>query len=390
MYRFRLLLLLCILASSAKAQCPYISGLLADASTTGSPGGEGKNEFIVFNTGTNSINVNSIKFEYSTAASFASIAFSVDGSASGIWTSPATSGLFSNTGGTITNITSGTIPADKNVVIISKDNAINYDFQTFGSDVYVLSYDISSSGVSSYSSAGNFANTAAAARYLRIKQGLSCTNTVSYIPDNMPGGDGGGARWNSAGTITYVNTGASGAVLPVDLLSFSGSFQNEKPLIKWTTSGTSSAHYFNIERSADGSTFDKIGTVIAEKENCICTKNYSFIDNETLAGITLYRVRIFDIDGSEAYTPTLKLVKPRAKSKPISIFPNPAFDIITIENLKHENSSFIISDALGKTLIDKNLDPDNQTVNIGSLKPGTYWIRITQNSTTEMQQFIKQ
>ena len=86
---------------NAKAQCPYIAGVLADASNAGTPTGEGKNEFVIFNTGSSSINVNTIFISYGTTTT--STAFSIDGAAvPNVWVAPTTSGLLTNSAGTIT------------------------------------------------------------------------------------------------------------------------------------------------------------------------------------------------------------------------------------------------------------------------------------------------
>lgn len=113
-------IILCVI--NARAQCPFIVGMLADAESTGTPTGEAKNEFMAFNTGGSSIAVNTLFFSYGINTTTTN--FSIDGTtaAPSVWTSLVTPSLITNSIGTITVITSGSIPANKNVVVIASTN----------------------------------------------------------------------------------------------------------------------------------------------------------------------------------------------------------------------------------------------------------------------------
>ena len=163
----------------SKAQCPYMVGILADAETTGTPTGEAKNEFMAFNTGGSSVAVNTLFFSY--GINTTSTNFSIDGTtaAPSVWTTLASPTLITNSIGSITVVTSGSIPANKNVVVIASTNAVSYDLKTFGTDVYVLPYNVGAGAprVVGFTVGGIFANTGGTLRYLRIRQGASCRDT---------------------------------------------------------------------------------------------------------------------------------------------------------------------------------------------------------------------
>ncbi len=62
----------------------------------------------------------------------------------------------------------------------------------------------------------------------------------------------------------------------------------------------------------------------------------------------------------------------------ISVFPNPAKDIVNINNVP--NANIIINDISGKTVYTKNNCSENEKINISNLNSGIYFIRIENNN----------
>lgn len=363
------------------AQCPYISGLMADASNAGAPAGEGKNEFVVFNTGAAAVNVNSVFLSYGTSTSGTS--FSLDGAAvPSIWTNATTSGLITNSLGTITTVISGVIPANKNVVVISKDNAISYDLQTFGSDVYVLFFDQSLAGVSSFAAAGNYSNTGAVPRFLRISQGATCRDTVSYIPDNLPGADGGGVKWNSAGTAFYANTGASGIVLPVQLLDFDIMKDNQDVLLKWRISGNSTSELFVIQRSDDGLNYSDIAAIkaIVAEENI--DREYFYYDRSAFLRNNFYRIKIIDKAGMLSYSNVQKIFISKLIGNEL-IYPNPVHQELHIRSENVGYGNVMLLNCHGKVVLLKEWTKENELIDFSKLPVGIYYLKLISDKETK-------
>lgn len=373
------------------AQCPYISGALIDADASGAPTGEGKNEFVAFNTGGSSVAANTVFISY--AISTTTTNFSLNGTLTSpsIWTSLVSPSLITNSSGTITVVSStGTIPANKNVVVIASTNTISYDLKTFGTDVYVLPYNIAAGSprVVGYTAAGNFANSGGTNRYFRISVGL-CRDTVSFIPSSLPGADGGGAKWNSAGVITYYNTGSSGAVLPVNLISAKAFKEKEKTILEWKTAGNSSAVYFEIEKSLNGSSFTKVGTVIAESAQFVEAKAYSFKDEDVNDQAVFYRLRLVDKDNSHSFSPVMRLVERQSSGKS-RIFPNPASSQIFIETVNNDNYNYVIKDFSGKVLAGNNFSGGSASINIETLPSGCYFLQLIGSGDIETHKIIRE
>jgi hypothetical protein len=373
---------------SSSAQCPYIKAALVDASNAGSPSGEGKNEFIVFNTGTSSINVNSLLLSYGTTTT--STSFSVDGSSlPNIWVSPTTSGLITNSAGTITHISSGSIPANRNVVVISKDNAISYDFQAFGTAVYVLSFDQTLAGVSGFLSSGRFPNTGATERYFRIQQGTLCKDTVSYIPDSLFGGDGAGVVWDASGIPNYQNTGGSGVVLPIALLRFDAKIISNIVQLNWATSDRSSAQMFVIEKGKDGILYDSIATIDASKNTETNKKEYTYTDKTKNHGDVLYRLRILDCKGRSSFSTTQKIKLEDNSSRQTYLYPNPVHHQLFLTNTKGFTAGHIV-DFMGKRILELGLKEGNNSLELSELPNGIYWLQLKSSTEIENHQITKE
>ncbi len=78
-----------------------------------------------------------------------------------------------------------------------------------------------------------------------------------------------------------------------------------------------------------------------------------------------------------------------AEIKEISIYPNPANDVVTIANA--ENAEITIVNMLGQRVISQTANSDRETVNVSDLTDGTYIIRIESNDkvTTQKLNVVK-
>ncbi|MEO7983617.1 MAG: hypothetical protein ABI688_06020 [Bacteroidota bacterium] len=75
--------------------------------------------------------------------------------------------------------------------------------------------------------------------------------------------------------------------------------------LQWQIAAELNTERFEIERSADGVNFTKIGTV-ASSGSSNTTKDYSFPDNSP-ATVNYYRIKQIDKDGKVNYSKTLSV-----------------------------------------------------------------------------------
>jgi len=93
-------------------------------------------------------------------------------------------------------------------------------------------------------------------------------------------------------------------------------------------------------------------------------------------GMFIVRLKMDDTSTC-TYTPlpSLAISAVNAKGGTVNVYPNPAFDELTIENAQ-PGSAFSILNIMGQTMLSGNIDANKQTANISHLPTGSYIIRL--------------
>jgi hypothetical protein len=166
---------------------------------------------------------------------------------------------------------------------------------------------------------------------------------------------------------------ATDCSLPVTFLSIHA-YVNEKKLVevKWATASEKNNKQFIVERSKDGITFSPIGTA-AGSENSNRSIYYSYTDENPLDGISYYRIRQVDIDGSTATSNIASVLL--KNSLEILIIPNPnngSFQIITKGTMMVKD--VMIIDAVGREVV--KLTSMDGAISFSGLAQGIYVVQV--------------
>ncbi len=94
--------------------------------------------------------------------------------------------------------------------------------------------------------------------------------------------------------------------LPVELISFSGINENNVNHLDWTTASEINNDYFLVEKSQDGFSFDKIGSVNGNG-NSTQISNYKFDDLHPNDQTNYYRLKQVDYNGDYKYSQIIAL-----------------------------------------------------------------------------------
>lgn len=177
--------------------------------------------------------------------------------------------------------------------------------------------------------------------------------------------------------------------LPVELIGFYGKRVKDLVELTWITALEKDNDYFTIERSNDGSTFHDIANV-AGKGNSAIKQFYFSIDNEPIKGLSYYRLKQTDFDGTFSYS---KVIAINFETTPeLLVYPNPSSKefFVSIDGLNAtEKVYFSITDALGRTVQQFERAPERQSIRLslnenGALAKGvytlTYWTRTNRSS----------
>jgi Pregnancy-associated plasma protein-A len=208
--------------------------------------------------------------------------------------------------------------------------------------------------------------------------GANAGNTISVVPTVTTLGSNTVFTANFTGFSRFFLIDAA-AVLPVTTLTFSAYESNGVGILEWSTDQEINNKGFEVEKSFDGTTFNKL-TFIAGKGNANTKTNYSLQD-KNLTDIQYYRLKQIDKDGKYSYS-NVVLVKGKLGQQRILFVTNP-FNTelkITMANKVSKNMVIELLDAAGKTIIKRNTAANGANLFTlllpGTVAKGIYFINI--------------
>ena len=163
------------------------------------------------------------------------------------------------------------------------------------------------------------------------------------------------------------------SILPVSWENFSVNLQSNKSVsINWEVSQQINNKGFYIERSNDGSNWSELDFIANSGTNTGSVK-YSFADNNPYNGKNYYRIQQVDMNGATSYS-DIKAVEIGNSENRISVWPNPAKDIMKINNNDGTYITARIYNQSGSLISENKLHADINEINVSSLSFGAYII----------------
>lgn len=190
----------------------------------------------------------------------------------------------------------------------------------------------------------------------------------------------------STSAVVVTNTSACNS-LPVNWLTFTAEKTKQSSvLLKWSTANETNNDRFEIERSANGSDFIKMGTVAAGN-SASAVQHYSFNNTKIINGNSYYRLKQIDRNGSTKYSAVVMIT---INGVIYSLYPNPATTKTAVQirsNLKKLTITLV--NNAGRSVYQSNTSnvQAGSTINIPltSLPKGIYMLKLDsdQGSKTE-------
>lgn len=173
--------------------------------------------------------------------------------------------------------------------------------------------------------------------------------------------------------------------LPITIGSFTVKQVQKEVRLDWNTYSEVNNRGFDVERSADGSTFDKIGFVDG-KGNSNSENRYTLTDHEPIKGVNYYRLKQIDADGNFRYYPVKTILFNTEPS--ITLYPNPAKNILTVDgNGEEVSGTLFLADGSGRIVLQTNISPTYKArIDVSKLQAGMYMYKLNNLKGT----FIKQ
>jgi hypothetical protein len=218
-------------------------------------------------------------------------------------------------------------------------------------------------------------------------------------PSNRPGNrsysyrwlDTAGHFWFFGGTIKVGSVGGfyltndlwryvpdTAKVFPVHLISFIGKLKENKIELQWLAENEQSFDRYEILRSLNSNSYNKIGEVTAANR-----RSYRYLDNaENFSGKKLYyRLKLVDKDGKFSYSNIVAIRVPSNTN--FSFYPNPAKSYVQLVFPKTitGNIDVEVIDVSGKVVMKRGFKTNSSTISLSTeqLAQGTYNLRLSFN-----------
>ena len=198
---------------------------------------------------------------------------------------------------------------------------------------------------------------------------LTITNNVNFTVD---------ANAGSSASDRFKIVFKQLAPLPVSFISITAIRSTNGTKVNWKVAAENGIARYEVERSADGRSFNKIGTVAGATQD-----QYTFTDVEQLAVTSFYRIKSIGLAGDVKYSSIVKLTAGNVKPG-YSISPNPAEGNLVNLQFKNQSAgsyqisiSTVVGQRLFTSVVAHSGGSSTQVLNITRrLAAGTYQLEI--------------
>lgn len=168
--------------------------------------------------------------------------------------------------------------------------------------------------------------------------------------------------------------------LPVNLLSFTATFENGSAKLVWQTINEVNNDYFNVQHSKDGINWSVI--IKVNGKNAVLN-DYQTVHTNPINGKNYYRLQQFDKDGKVTYS-VIRIVDVNKVKSTILVYPNPTKDGLISVDLGYEVTKaekYTIVTLEGKVIQQGLLTQRQQTINVNTIVSGSYLFKVGSKKT---------
>lgn len=184
--------------------------------------------------------------------------------------------------------------------------------------------------------------------------------------------------------------------LPIELTDFSATVKGNLVALDWHTASEHNNAFFTVERSADGRVFEPVVTREGAGTTSAAT-SYTAIDAQPLAGISYYRLRQTDLNGTSTTSDIVAVqLDVPITSESLGVFPNPVapggsvtirFGDVAVETTAEVTISDLSGRTMEKTTVAAGWQPQVQ-LSTQALPTGVYLVAVTVNNHTATSRLV--
>ena len=177
--------------------------------------------------------------------------------------------------------------------------------------------------------------------------------------------------------------------LPVSITNLKAYQKNTGIQVEWNTMNELNMNSYELEKSNDGTTFTKVGTVAATG-----APSYNWFDASPNKGNNFYRIRLMDKNGTFTYTQVVN-VKTGGIKNLFSVAGNPIKSgavLLQLENVDKGSYTVNVYNSLGQQVTCKSINhaggSATEIIHVGSLAAGVYQVSIIGKNIQEHKTII--
>ena len=232
------------------------------------------------------------------------------------------------------------------------------------------------------------------------KLNLAATSVVNiFLGGSVTGGNGGAKLIFPSSTYSgpfsatgpyYFSNGSSGSgLLPLILISFYSSHQNQDLILHWTTENEENINSFEIESSSNGNAGWQSLQTLPPMATEGGGYSYSFIVAQTkINGDQYFRLKIIDRDGKYVYSKVLSVGSDQPGT--ISITPTLAFGSVTVSLPASGQTRVSIYNISGQLIKTITTASEAFSLDVSALGRGEYFLQAFQKNNSYTGRFLKQ
>jgi hypothetical protein len=175
---------------------------------------------------------------------------------------------------------------------------------------------------------------------------------------------------------------------PIRLLYFKAEkIADGRVQLDWATASEENNDYFLIERSLNGKEWVAI-IQMPGAGNSSQTRTYQYIDENPILGISYYRLRQVDYDGTTSTSPLERIII-EGNDKYLKLALNPVSAQLFIINNYERGTQFHVYNAQGSLVYTSTIDSEQTTIEVYSLPMGVYILKVLNNPNPLSLRFLK-
>lgn len=187
--------------------------------------------------------------------------------------------------------------------------------------------------------------------------------------------------------------GSQFSILPLNLLSFSGKTNEGNTELTWETANEKAFAGFDVERSSDGRSYQRIGNVPSRANNSTTQTSYNYTDATVIAGNWYYRLKIIDKDGTFKYSTVVQINNATGRQAAYSLQPNAIKGkVLNLVSMLADQPDIQVRiiDAVGRvwhkeTIKASVMNAGKVGITMPALPAGMYYLQVRDAKTGAMQ-----